>query len=106
MTSNINLRIIFEQTADNLSRTAGINDFRGPSGVWTARARGIVLPSRTVPNPEPTLTDMAYVELMKKNYLKFLISQNCDGLHLKSGISPDKISELHGSSNYEACAKC
>ncbi|CAF1409385.1 unnamed protein product [Adineta steineri] len=89
-----------------MSTSASINDFRGPSGVWTARARGIVLPSRTVPNPEPTLTHMAHVELMRKNYLKFLISQNCDGLHLKSGILPNKIAELHGNSNCEACAKC
>ncbi|CAF1429137.1 unnamed protein product [Adineta steineri] len=93
-------------TGAGISTSAGINDFRGPSGVWTARARGIVLPSRTVPNPEPTLTHMACAELMRKNYLKFLISQNCDGLHLKSSISPNKIAELHGNSNCEACAKC
>ncbi|UJR11436.1 hypothetical protein I4U23_015616 [Adineta vaga] len=93
-------------TGAGISTSAGINDFRGPSGVWTARARGIVLPPPTVRNPEPTLTHMAYVELMKQNYLKFLVSQNCDGLHLKSGISPSKIAELHGNGNCEACAKC
>jgi NAD-dependent SIR2 family protein deacetylase len=49
---------------------------------------------------------MAYVELMKNGYLKFLVSQNCDGLHLRSGIATDKIAELHGNSNCEACAKC
>lgn len=89
-----------------ISTSAGINDFRGPNGVWTARARGIVLPRPTVRNPEPTLTHMAYVELMRNGYLKLLVSQNCDGLHLKSGIPPKKIAELHGNSNCEACAKC
>ena len=49
---------------------------------------------------------MALVELMRNNYLKFLVSQNCDGLHLKSGIATNKIAELHGNSNCEACAKC
>lgn len=93
-------------TGAGISTSAGINDFRGPNGVWTARARG-VSPARTsVRNPVPTLTHMAYVELMRTNYLKFLVSQNCDGLHLKSGISTDKIAELHGNSNCEACAKC
>lgn len=93
-------------TGAGISTSAGINDFRGPNGVWTARARGIALTPSTVRNPVPTLTHMAYVELMKNDYLKFLVSQNCDGLHLKSGISADKIAELHGNSNCEACAKC
>lgn len=43
---------------------------------------------------------------MRNNYLKFLVSQNCDGLHVKSGIPTNKIAELHGNSNCEACAKC
>lgn len=89
-----------------ISTSAGINDFRGPTGVWTARAQGITPPPRTVQNPEPTLTHMSFVELMRNGYLKFLVSQNCDGLHLKSGIPTDKIAELHGNSNCEACAKC
>lgn len=93
-------------TKIGISTSAGINDFRGPSGVWTAQARGLAVPRQTVRNPEPTLTHMALVELMRNNYLKFLISQNCDGLHLKSGIPTNRIAELHGNCNCEACAKC
>ena len=93
-------------TGAGISTSAGISDFRGPTGVWTARARGFAPQKQTVQNPEPTLTHMAYVELMKKDYLKFLVSQNCDGLHLKSGIPANKIAELHGNCNCEACAKC
>jgi NAD-dependent SIR2 family protein deacetylase len=85
-----------------ISTSAGINDFRGPTGVWTARARGFAPSAQTVRNPEPTLTHVAFVELMKNDYLKFLISQNCDGLHLKSGRPTNKIAELHGNSNCEA----
>ncbi|CAF1566230.1 unnamed protein product [Adineta steineri] len=93
-------------TGAGISTSAGINDFRGPNGVWTARARGFVPPPSKVRNPEPTLTHMALVELMRNGYLKLLVSQNCDGLHLKSGIPTNRIAELHGNCNCEACAKC
>ncbi|CAF1364101.1 unnamed protein product [Rotaria sordida] len=101
-----NAKYFIAYTGAGISTAAGINDFRGPTGVWTARAKGVAPPPRTVLNPEPTLTHMAFVELMKNDYLKFLVSQNCDGLHLKSGIPTNKIAELHGNSNCEACAKC
>lgn len=35
---------------------------------------------------------MALVELQNKGYLKYLISQNCDGLHRRSGILPVRLS--------------
>lgn len=98
--SSLEIRVV------GISTSAGINDFRGPTGVWTANARGFEPPPQTVRNPVPTLTHMAYVELMRQGYLKFLVSQNCDGLHLKSGIETNRIAELHGNSNCEACAKC
>jgi len=49
---------------------------------------------------------MSLVQLEKQEKLKYLISQNCDGLHRRSGFPPDKISELHGNSNLEKCSKC
>ena len=38
--------------------------------------------------------------------MKFLISQNVEGLHIKSGVPADKIGELHGNKNLEYCGKC
>lgn len=49
---------------------------------------------------------MALYSLMRENYLKYLISQNVDGLHRKSGIPVHKIAELHGNGNLEICSSC
>jgi len=54
----------------------------------------------------PTLTHMAIKSLLDCGKAKFLISQNTDGLHVKSGVSPSQIAELHGNSNLERCNKC
>lgn len=54
----------------------------------------------------PTKAHMALVELMNQGYLKHIISQNTDGLHRKSGVPADKISEVHGNRNKEECKKC
>ena len=38
--------------------------------------------------------------------MKYLISQNTDGIHRKSGIPEERLSELHGSTSLEHCKKC
>ncbi|HHZ84644.1 MAG TPA: hypothetical protein EYN62_02610 [Gammaproteobacteria bacterium] len=43
---------------------------------------------------------------MTDGYVKYIISQNGDGLHGLSGIPSDKISELHGNVFLEVCEKC
>lgn len=54
----------------------------------------------------PTKTHMALLELQERGLLKGLISQNCDGLHRRSGIRAAMISELHGNTNIECCKHC
>ena len=49
---------------------------------------------------------MAMVELVERNHLKFVVSQNVDGLHRKSGIKPEFLAELHGNTNLEVCESC
>ncbi|KAL2881602.1 hypothetical protein SGCOL_003170 [Colletotrichum sp. CLE4] len=87
---------------------SGIPDFRGPEGAWTLRAQGRQRTGKTTSTLQaiPTKTHMALVELQDRGILKYLVSQNCDGLHRKSGILPEKISELHGNSNREYCKDC
>ncbi|KAI0164133.1 NAD-dependent deacetylase sirtuin-7 [Xylariaceae sp. FL1272] len=94
-------------TGAGVSTSAGISDFRGPNGVWTLRAQGKAAQNKkSTLQAIPTPTHMALVELQKRGILTYLISQNCDGLHRRSGIPPNKISELHGNSNREYCQNC
>ncbi|CAF3746670.1 unnamed protein product [Rotaria sp. Silwood1] len=54
----------------------------------------------------PSLAHMALVALQRQGRLKCVISQNCDGLHLRSGLNPTNLAELHGNMNLELCSKC
>ena len=99
-------------TGAGISTSAGIPDFRsgqntivptGP-GQWEAKKNSIApAPLNTA---IPTFTHMALSELTKKGFLKFIISQNVDGLHLKSSVDMQKLAELHGNANIEKCTKC
>lgn len=71
--------------------------------VATKRKEAVKVSSaRAYPSP----THMSFVALLECGLMKYLVSQNTDGLHRKSGVSPDKISELHGNTNIEKCKDC
>eukprot|EP00005_Dracoamoeba_jomungandri_P008464 CAMPEP_0174262782 /NCGR_PEP_ID=MMETSP0439-20130205/15409_1 /TAXON_ID=0 /ORGANISM="Stereomyxa ramosa, Strain Chinc5" /LENGTH=570 /DNA_ID=CAMNT_0015347737 /DNA_START=27 /DNA_END=1739 /DNA_ORIENTATION=+ len=95
-------------TGAGISTSCGIPDFRGPDGVWTLKAKGERRTKKTTDSlcAIPSLTHMGIVELQKRGICKYLISQNCDGLHRRSGIQPENISELHGNGNIEYCEYC
>lgn len=54
----------------------------------------------------PTKTHMALKALIDAGHVKYIVSQNIDGLHMKSGLGREHISELHGNIFVENCNKC
>lgn len=49
---------------------------------------------------------MAIKKLIEAGKAKYVISQNVDGLHRRSGLPPKFLAELHGNTNLEQCETC
>lgn len=93
-------------TGAGISTASGMPDFRGPDGIWTRQAKGLPPKPRPFSSVEPNTGHMAIVELQRSGKLSFLISQNVDNLHLRSGIRPDLLAELHGNTAKLKCVRC
>jgi len=98
-------------TGAGISTSAKIPDFRGPKGVWTLKAKGEQAEGIKLDSAVPTTCHMTLLAL--KHYFEqkdggscYLISQNIDGLHRRSGFAANEISELHGNSFKEDCWQC
>jgi NAD-dependent deacetylase len=95
-------------TGAGISTDSGIPDFRGPEGVWTRRDAGLPAPRWRVPpgQIEPNASHLSLVELQRLGKLRFLITQNTDNLHRRSGIRPELLAELHGNGTLMRCLEC
>jgi NAD-dependent deacetylase len=93
-------------TGAGISTASGIRDFRGPDGLWTRRDKGLATPEQNWLGVEPNTGHQAVFELQEMGKLAFLISQNIDNLHLKSGIKPELLAELHGNLSLVRCLSC
>ena len=113
-------------TGAGISTDSGIQDFRGPQGLWTKNPLAeklsnihYYLADREVRKAawknrmaSPAWTSMpnpghrALVHLEKRRKLHALITQNIDELHQQAGNSPDKVIEVHGSMRRFMCWGC
>jgi NAD-dependent deacetylase len=113
-------------TGAGISTDSGIQDFRGPQGLWTRNplaeklsnihyyladreVRKLSWQSRLNSSAwaaRPNPGHLALVELEKRNKLHALITQNIDELHQQAGNSPDKVIEVHGSMRRFMCWGC
>ncbi|MHA2365139.1 MAG: SIR2 family NAD-dependent protein deacylase [Candidatus Hodarchaeales archaeon] len=94
-------------TGAGVSTESGLSDYRGPDGVWTRRDKGLKPKlGKGLGVAEPNIAHNSITELQSLGLLKYLISQNVDNLHLRSGIHPDRIAELHGNHAIMKCIQC
>jgi NAD-dependent deacetylase len=113
-------------TGAGISTDSGIQDFRGPNGLWTKnpeaektmtlqtylsdpehrrRAWQNRLTS-TLWDAEPNAGHRALVELQRSGRLDTLVTQNIDGLHQKAGTEPALVVEIHGTTRDVMCLSC
>ena len=95
-------------TGAGISTDSGIPDFRGPDGVWTRRDAGLPAPRWRVPpgQVEPNASHLALAELQRLGKLQYVVTQNTDNLHRRSGIRPELLAELHGNGQFVRCLAC
>jgi NAD-dependent deacetylase len=111
-------------TGAGISTECGIPDFRSPGGLWT-RYKPIPFQEfvssaekrreaweryfkvyDAVRHAEPGRGHAALARLRDQGKLTFVITQNIDGLHHRSGVPAERIIELHGNGSYAHCLAC
>ena len=98
-------------TGAGISTSCGIPDFRGPNGVWTKEKMGTSIDPmaeqiNTFDQAQPSFAHFAIACLLHAGAITHVVSQNVDGLHLKSGVPEEHLSELHGNIFKEKCEAC
>jgi NAD-dependent SIR2 family protein deacetylase len=98
-------------TGAGISTSAKLPDYRGPDGMWTNKDQGTEQEKdkyvATISDAAPTLAHVAIAELVRRGHVKFVVSTNVDGLHMRSGLKRGtNLAELHGNSYLEVCEAC
>jgi NAD-dependent deacetylase len=113
-------------TGAGISTDSGIQDFRGPQGLWTMNPEAEKMAqldvyvsdpemrrrswqnrlTSTLLEAEPNPGHRALVDLERSGRLDTLVTQNIDGLHQKAGTSPERIVEIHGTTRDVVCLRC
>lgn len=111
-------------TGAGISTESGVPDFRSPGGVWN-RMKPIYFQefvasedkrreawTRTFKGSagwtgaKPNAGHYAVARLVGEGKVGAVITQNVDNLHQDSGVSPEKIIEVHGNASYAKCLEC
>jgi NAD-dependent deacetylase len=111
-------------TGAGISTESGIPDFRSPGGVWDRLKPiefGSFLRSSDMrregwrrrfamedmfAGAKPNAGHKAVAELVKRDKVRCVITQNVDNLHQASGVPVEKLIELHGNTTYATCLDC
>ncbi len=111
-------------TGAGISTGSGIQDFRGPEGVWKKRQPVYYHdfmrsePARiehwdykleawpSFKAAKPNATHEAIVQLERAGKVLAVVTQNIDGLHTRAGTSAEKLVELHGTNSFVECQTC
>ncbi|MEM7540319.1 MAG: Sir2 family NAD-dependent protein deacetylase [Pseudomonadota bacterium] len=120
---NSSSKIVFF-TGAGISTESGIPDFRSPGGIWSRMQpiefqdflaaeemrretwRRKIAVDKEISSAKPNLGHHAIAQLVRRGLCDTVITQNIDGLHQASGITEDKIVELHGNGTYATCLEC
>jgi len=122
-------------TGAGVSTSAGVGDYRGPSGAWTNRkikelernprrtpeeeselialkkeaAKEIQKANKKVDmcDAQPTLTHMAQATLIRLGIAHYVVTTNLDGIYRKAGLKGHtQLCCLHGDIYIERCSGC
>ena len=93
-------------TGAGISTESSLPEFRGSEGILTRDEKDLPSKFRLFTSVEPNAGHRAIAELQDLGKLKFLITQNVDNLHLRSGIRPELLAELHGNVTRLRCQQC
>ena len=111
-------------TGAGISTESGIPDFRSPNGIWSKTTpiyyqdfvaseearreawRRKMIVDRDMRAAQPNRGHRAVAELIRRDKVTSVITQNIDGLHQKSGVPEDRVIELHGNTTYASCLDC
>jgi NAD-dependent deacetylase len=117
-------RRILVFTGAGISTGSGIQDFRGPQGVWTrrqpvyyhdfmrseaARVEHWEFKLEGWPSfrdAKPNATHEAILRLDRTGKVLAVVTQNVDGLHSRAGTPAEKLIELHGTNSMIECQSC
>lgn len=113
-------------TGAGISTDSGIQDFRGPNGLWTRNPAAEKAANIQNYLADPALREAAWrsrlhapafdaepndghraiVEFERRGQLHAVVTQNVDGLHQKAGVDPDRVIEVHGTIWFSRCWDC